>query len=195
MKIEWRGFFRAWAVLALAWVGLMGWNEYWVWDSYLISISRGFPSYPHDYAQIEECVLPFPIPLSTIWPDGKPFAGWKGRHEEEFPGIHLPPQFIDALDRAHVILGSPGSKNYLELVGRLPCITCPAYLSKYDPYSEFEPYVPSLEVIAKTEATAAKLDRDLDLEPFKHNAAWTADSIELKTVWRAVIVGREVAKC
>jgi hypothetical protein len=53
MKIEWRrGFFRAWVVLALAWIGLTGWNEYLKWDNYLISLSRGFPSFPHDYAQL-----------------------------------------------------------------------------------------------------------------------------------------------
>jgi hypothetical protein len=29
MRINWgRGFFRAWVVLALAWIGLVGWNEF-----------------------------------------------------------------------------------------------------------------------------------------------------------------------
>jgi hypothetical protein len=32
MKIEWRrGFFRAWVVLALAWIALVGWKEYGLW--------------------------------------------------------------------------------------------------------------------------------------------------------------------
>jgi hypothetical protein len=115
-------------VLALAWVGLMAWNEYRVWNSYLTSILRGFPSFPHDYAQIEECVRPFAIPLSTIWPDGKPFAGWKGRHEEQFPGLTSPPQYLDALGRAHVIVGSTGSKNYLELwAGCLASLARPTF--------------------------------------------------------------------
>jgi hypothetical protein len=29
MQVNWsRGFFRAWVVIALAWVGFMGWHEY-----------------------------------------------------------------------------------------------------------------------------------------------------------------------
>jgi hypothetical protein len=197
MKIEWqRGFFRAWTALALAWVGFVGWNEYRMWDSYFISLSRGFPSFPQDYAQFDECVKPFPIQLSTVWPDGKPFAGWKGDHEAaSFPGIHLPPQFRDAWGRAHVIVGSLGSENYLELVGRLPCVTCPAYISKYDPYAEFSSFVPSPEAMAEEEAKVAHLDKHLDQESLKHNSAWTEDSTELKTLWRAVIVGSEVAGC
>jgi hypothetical protein len=91
MKIDWRrGFFRAWVALALAWVGFSGWNEYRVWDSYLISLSHGFPSFPHDYAEAAS-----------------------------YPGIQLPARFRDAWGRVHVIIGAPGSKDYLELVGRL----------------------------------------------------------------------------
>jgi hypothetical protein len=138
----------------------------------------------------------FAIPLSTIWPDGKPFAGWKGDHEAaSFPGIHLPPQFRDAWGRAHVIVGFPGSKGYLELVGWLPCVKCPAYISKYDPYAEFPSFVPPPEVRAEEKARIADLDRDLDQAPLKHNNTWTEDSIELKTLSRAVIVGWEVAEC
>jgi hypothetical protein len=49
--------------------------------------------------------------------------------------------------------------------------------------------------MAGTEAQIAEPDRDLDQEPLNHNSAWAEDSTELKTLWRAVIVGWEVAGC
>jgi hypothetical protein len=58
MKIEWqRGFFRAWLVLAVAWVGLVGWNEYGQWATRL--------SYVHGEGQCWDHL--------AKWPDGKPF--------------------------------------------------------------------------------------------------------------------------
>jgi hypothetical protein len=57
MKIEWqRGFFRAWVVLALAWVGLIGWNEYGQWPGL---------SYVHGDGECWDRL--------AKWPDGKPF--------------------------------------------------------------------------------------------------------------------------
>ena len=53
-----RGLLRAWVVIALAWVGLVGWHEYaakpWNWDWGL--------------TRSGECWDRF-----AKWPDGKPF--------------------------------------------------------------------------------------------------------------------------
>jgi hypothetical protein len=196
MQLSWkRGFFRVWALLALTWVSFMGWHEYGIWDNYFISASRGFPSFPYDYAQIRECSKPFAIPLSTIWPEGQPFAGWKGGDEADFRGIDWPPQFRDAWGRAHVIVGSPGSKDYLDLVGRLPCVTCPASISKYDPFAAYADYVPSPEDLTKEAADEAAADRALRETPLKNNPAWPADSSELRRLWRGVMVGWQVNEC
>jgi hypothetical protein len=56
MKIEWRrGFFRAWVVLALAWVAVVGWNEYVRW----VNHTEG------------EC-----WDRLAKWPDGTPFGAY-----------------------------------------------------------------------------------------------------------------------
>jgi hypothetical protein len=58
MKIEWRrGFLRAWAVLALAWVALVGWNERDQWSNGL--------SHVHSNGECWDRL--------AKWPDGKPF--------------------------------------------------------------------------------------------------------------------------
>jgi hypothetical protein len=72
MKIEWRrGFFRAWAVLALAWVTLVGWNEYGQW-------ANGRPS---NIVNTEgEC-----WDRLAKWPDGKPFDIYDTFNEFDLP--------------------------------------------------------------------------------------------------------------
>jgi hypothetical protein len=58
MKIEWRrGFFRAWMVLALAWVALVGWKERDQWSNGL--------SYVHSNGECWDRL--------AKWQDGKPF--------------------------------------------------------------------------------------------------------------------------
>jgi hypothetical protein len=70
MKIEWRrGFFRVWAVLALAWIGLAGWHEYGHW---VIRLSYVHPG---------ECWDRF-----AKWPDGQNFDEWDGDDEVDVPG-------------------------------------------------------------------------------------------------------------
>jgi hypothetical protein len=61
MKFEWRrGFFRAWVVLALAWVALVGWKERDQWSN------------RYSYIPTEgEC-----WDRLAKWPDGKPFDGY-----------------------------------------------------------------------------------------------------------------------
>jgi hypothetical protein len=58
MKIEWqRGCFRAWAVLALVWVALVGWNQFGQW-------SHGL-SYVYSNGECWDRL--------AKWPDGTPF--------------------------------------------------------------------------------------------------------------------------
>jgi len=66
MKVSWsRGLFRAWLVLALAWVGFSGWYEYaskpwnFDWGSALIRTEG------------DECLTQL-----AKWPDGQPFDWW-----------------------------------------------------------------------------------------------------------------------
>ena len=62
MKIEWRrGFFRAWAVLALAWITLIGWNEYGRWAN---------ASNVHTERECWDRL--------AKWPDGTPFRADEG---------------------------------------------------------------------------------------------------------------------
>ena len=70
MQVNWRrGFFRAWLVLAVAWLGLVGWYEYAnkPWNQ-----SWG----PASVRTEGECWITI-----AKWPDGQPFD-WSDLFEE-----------------------------------------------------------------------------------------------------------------
>jgi hypothetical protein len=64
MQVNWRrGFFRAWVVVALAWVGVMGWREYTnkPWN---LEWGVGFRTEGECWDRLAK------------WPDGQPFDLW-----------------------------------------------------------------------------------------------------------------------
>jgi hypothetical protein len=71
MRTNWRrGFLRAWAVLALAWIGFFGWKEY---------SNRPYVSWatPTEIRVEKDCWN-----LFAKWPDGQPMGGWDDVSDE-----------------------------------------------------------------------------------------------------------------